>query len=182
MKNSWNIIQKQTVLDRNHVRVEEWTMKTHRGTERTFDIGIFSDAVMVIGFTSDDRWIIISQYLIAAQEHRFGTVAGFVEQGENPIAAAQREFLEETGYDAKEYVFLGSTMRDKWETGMFHFYLAKGAFQVGPQQLEEAEDISVHVVETNQLIELLETNQIHDVGSVACTEKALRNILPVIKQ
>ena len=54
--------------------------------------------VNVIAITPDDRFVMVRQY-----RHGLGIIstelcAGVVEQGEEPIDAAKRELLEETGY------------------------------------------------------------------------------------
>jgi ADP-ribose pyrophosphatase len=66
-----------------------------------------------------------------------------MEPGEDPLSAAQRELLEETGYEAVDWIPLGSYRVDANRgAGMAYFFLAQGARRVAeaaPDDLEEQE-------------------------------------------
>lgn len=71
--------------------------------------------------------------MIRSYRHGLGRVslcapAGFVNPGESPLQAAQRELIEETGYEASEWQDLGSFVVDgNRQCGTAHIFLARNA-------------------------------------------------------
>jgi len=57
-------------------------------------------SVVVLAHSSDGRIVLVRQYRYAVREFLWELVAGGLEPGERPLAAARRELLEETGYRA----------------------------------------------------------------------------------
>jgi ADP-ribose pyrophosphatase len=64
-----------------------------------------------------------------------------LEPNEDPLAAAQRELLEETGHKAAQWIDLGRYCVDgNRGAGSAHLFLAKGAFRVGPVKSDDLEE------------------------------------------
>lgn len=59
--------------------------------------------VVVLPILPDGRILFVEQYRYALGEHLLELPAGKLEPGENPMAAIQRELMEETGYEAKAW-------------------------------------------------------------------------------
>jgi ADP-ribose pyrophosphatase len=75
--------------------------------------------------------------------------AGYLNTGETPLHAAQRELFEETGYTAREWEPLGSFMVDgNRQCGTAHLFLARNAQRVAaasnpdPNEVVEIELVS----------------------------------------
>ena len=68
-------------------------------------------------------------------------VGGYLEPGEEPLAAAQRELREETGYAAAEWECLGCYRVDANRgAGMGTFFLARGAQPVTERDADDLEE------------------------------------------
>lgn len=61
-----------------------------------------SGSVVILAHTDDGRIVLVRQYRYGVKQFLWELVAGGLEPGEKPLAAARRELLEETGYRAKK--------------------------------------------------------------------------------
>jgi ADP-ribose pyrophosphatase len=59
-------------------------------------------SVVVLAHSGDGRIVLVRQYRYPAKQFLWELIAGGLEPGERPLAAARRELLEETGYRAKK--------------------------------------------------------------------------------
>jgi ADP-ribose pyrophosphatase len=74
--------------------------------------------------------------------------AGLVDAHEAPIKAAQRELLEETGYQSDHWTELGSHFSDPTGSTMrYHFWLAQDCQQITDPDLEPEEQIETFPVQ-----------------------------------
>jgi ADP-ribose pyrophosphatase len=68
-------------------------------------------------------------------------VGGYIEPGEEPLAAAKRELLEETGYEARQWESLGDFSVDgNRGNGIAHFFLAREAHPVTEPDADDLEE------------------------------------------
>jgi ADP-ribose pyrophosphatase len=109
------------------------------------------------------------QYRHAAAQYLYEIPAGSLEQGEDPLAGAKRELLEETGYKAKQWSklvryyaspgFLGEWMQ---------VFLAEG-LTPGDAQPEEDELIELFAVPLSELLREIEAGRILDGKTITAT-------------
>jgi 8-oxo-dGTP pyrophosphatase MutT (NUDIX family) len=98
-------------------------------TGRTHDFYVIEapDWINVVPLTTSGEVILIEQYRHGAGELSLEIPGGMLDAGESPAEAAGRELVEETGYAARELIFLGRTrpnpaIQDNW----IHTFLARG--------------------------------------------------------
>jgi ADP-ribose pyrophosphatase len=101
------------------------------------------DYVNVAAITDEGRFLVFRQVKYGVEGESLAPVGGYLEPGEEPLSAARRELLEETGYQAARWTGLGRYRVDgNRGVGMAYFFLAEGAQHVAmpePDDLEEQE-------------------------------------------
>jgi 8-oxo-dGTP pyrophosphatase MutT (NUDIX family) len=108
----------------------------------------FPSWVNVIAVTLDGRLVLIRQYRHGLGRIDFEIPAGVCEPSDAmPLAAAQRELLEETGYGGgtwSEWMVLSAN--PALQNNLTHSFLALNVECQCPQKLEATEELSVHLV------------------------------------
>lgn len=78
------------------------------GQEHDFYVLQSPDWVNVIPLTPDEHVVMVRQYRHGTRGIGLEIPGGLAKPGDSVEAAARRELLEETGYEASEFIFLGS--------------------------------------------------------------------------
>jgi 8-oxo-dGTP pyrophosphatase MutT (NUDIX family) len=95
-----------------------------------------------MAITNDQQVILLEQYRHPVGETLYELPGGFIEPGEDPISAIERELLEETGFKFDHIERLGETMANPGVlNNTTQLFLATGGIQVQEQQLDANEEI-----------------------------------------
>jgi ADP-ribose pyrophosphatase len=115
-----------------------------------------------------DPFILLErQYRHAAGQYLYEIPAGKLDEGEEPLAGAKRELLEETGYQAKHWsklvrFFASPGFLGEW----MQVYLAEG-LTPGDAQPEDDEQIELFAVPLSELLRQIEAGRILDGKTIA---------------
>ena len=129
-------------------------------------------AVVILPQLSANTFLFIKQYRHSLQKTILELPAGTLGVGEDPLLCAQRELIEETNYQASEWISLGTLYpAPGFCDEVQHLFLARG---LTPHQGVKDEDEVIEVVNLsgNDLLGALKNNELQDGKSLACILRA----------
>lgn len=156
----WEILKSEYLIRRPWLTARRDHVKLPTGAEiPEYYILEYPDWVNVIAITKEGKFLLVRQYRHGIQETRHELCAGVCEKGEEPLLSAQRELYEETGYGKGEWtLWMTLSANASTMTNLTYCYLAVGVEQVSTQHLEETEDLSIHLLEEEEVKALLQND------------------------
>ena len=175
----WKTKARKTVLDKKPwLTVEQHTVELPDSQLiPNWPWIITPDYVNVVAVTEDGRFICFRQVKYGIEGTTLSVVGGYVNEGEAPLTAAQRELLEETGYEAPDWLSLGSYLVDPNRgiaTG--HLFLARQARYVTTRDADDLEEQELLLLTRTELETALECGEIKVLAWAAAVAFALRHI------
>lgn len=155
---TWKTRDRQIILEqRPWLVVEHHTVELPDGRViANWPWVITPDYINVVALTTANTFLCFRQTKYAIGSVSLALVGGYLEPGEEPLAAAQRELREETGYAAAEWVNLGSYRVDANRgAGVGHLFFARQAQLVSAitaDDLEEQQLLHLNYTELAQAL------------------------------
>ena len=101
--------------------------------------------VIIFPRTQEGKFLCFRQPKYAIEGVGVAPVGGYIEPEEEPMLAAKREMLEETGYESNSWTPLGSFVVDgNHGGGTAHLFLAENARKVAEPIVDDLEE-QVHI-------------------------------------
>ncbi|QHV94423.1 NUDIX hydrolase [Spirosoma endbachense] len=117
------------------------------GTIPNYFVLEYPDWINVVAITTEGQVVLIRQYRHGIAGVHYELCAGVVDPGEEPLVAAQRELLEETGFGGGQWTPLMTLSANPGtHANLTHSFLAIGVEPKQAQHLESTEEITVHIV------------------------------------
>jgi ADP-ribose pyrophosphatase len=161
------VLSSETVFVCPLFRVQHDRIVEPGGRQNERDVIRHNGSVVILALDNaknkKDPWVVMErQYRHAANQYLWELPAGKIDADEEPLAAAKRELIEETGYRAKKWSplveyyaspgFLGESMK---------VFLAEG-LKAGDAHPEEDEEIELRLVRLSDVLKMIEKGAIHD--------------------
>ncbi|MFW5714721.1 MAG: NUDIX hydrolase [Brevefilum sp.] len=140
---TWETIARKAALDMPpFLKVETHTVQLPDGQViENWPWLISPDFVNIVVITEENEYLCFRQTKYSIEGTSLAPVGGYIEQGEDPLAAAKRELLEETGYEARNWEALGQFVVDgNRGNGIAHFFLARDAYPVAEINSDDLEE------------------------------------------
>jgi ADP-ribose pyrophosphatase len=137
------------------------------GRELTRDVVRHNGSVVILAVDDskskrDPMIVMERQYRHAAKEFLLEVPAGKMEEGEDALAGAKRELLEETGFKAKRWRKMVRYFASPGFLGEFmQVFLAEG-LTLGDAQPEYDEQIEIEMMPLSRLLKMMDEGKIHD--------------------
>ena len=158
----WETVSRKTILNYSKfLTVESHTVKLPDG-EIIHDWAwlIIPSAAIVLAVTDDNKFLCFRQTKYALEGTSLAPVGGMLEPNETPLDAAKRELLEEMGYEASDWVNLGSHILDPNRgIATMHLFLALNAKRVAEPNSDDLEDQELLFLSRNEIENALQAGE-----------------------
>ena len=148
------------------------TVRLPDGGEATREYVVHPGAVVVVPLLQGPdgrlRIVLERQYRYPVGRVMVELPAGKLDAGEDPLVCGQRELLEETGYQAREWARAGQMhLAIAYSTEVIHIYFARG-LQAGERQLDAGEFLDVFSLTPETLLAWCREGRVTDAKTLAC--------------
>jgi len=136
------------------------------------------DFVLIVAVNENNQFLLIKQYRRGVDDHVIEVPAGWIDKQETPQQAAQRELLEETGYQAKEIIPLGEIYAMPSFSSIKAFiFLAKIANRPDQEIATEAdENLTSRLFTREKLVKMIAENKIKSMAGLSALNLAFHEI------
>lgn len=145
-------ISSTKILDGDFLHALRDTVCLPDGSEATREYIIHPGAVMIVAQLDDGRLVLERQYRYPVQQVMVEFPAGKIDAGEDSLACARRELLEETGYTARLWAKAGVLHPViSYSTECIDIWFARD-LQAGERQLDAGEFLDVFTATPAELL------------------------------
>jgi ADP-ribose pyrophosphatase len=166
----WKTLKKETILDHSKfLKVEQHTIELPDGViKENWPWVVSPDYVLVIPVTDRKTLFLFHQTKYAVEKTSLAPVGGYLEPGEEALAAAKRELREEMGCEALEWIPLGSYPNNgNHGGGNGHLFLALNVKKVCEPTIDDLEEMELVELTIEEAEQKLLQGEVKVMGWVA---------------
>ena len=144
------------------------------GREGPFGVVEMVDGSSVLALDSDDNVHLVREFKYALGRDSLEVISGGIDEGESPLAAAQRELREEVGLVASEWQEMDAI--DPFTTAIRcrnHLFLARGLSH-GAAAPEDGEELALVTLPFERALEMVLVGEISHAASCVLLLRAAR--------
>ena len=162
MQNPWTKLSSKTIYKNEWIRLREDQVITPTGTKGIYGVVETKPAIGVIPLTDDLQTYLVGQYRYTLDVYSWEIPEGGGLDGEDILAGAQRELLEETGLTAKKWTYLDTMYTSNSITNEIgYLYLAEELTE-GEARPDHTEDLQIRKLPFMEAWDMVLKNEIKD--------------------
>jgi ADP-ribose pyrophosphatase len=124
-------------------------------------------AVMIVPLLADGKVVLERQFRYPLDRTMIEFPAGKIDSGEPPVECARRELLEETGYRAARWSYLGALHNAiAYCDEKIEIYLAEDLIHAGSNALDAGETLEVFTAPWRELLDWVREGRVTDVKTM----------------
>lgn len=159
-------VDSRTVYDGKFLHVNRDSVRLPDGSITTREYIVHPGAVLMLPVLPDGRLVAVRQYRYPHRRVFLEFPAGKLDPGEDALATAKRELVEEAGYTAKRWTRLGVIHPViAYSTEAIELYLAEDLTHVGAK-LDEGEFLEVRELSVDEMLDAIDRGEISDAKTV----------------
>lgn len=176
-------LSSELVLDGGFLKVKRDQVLLPSGNQSQREYILHPGAVLIIPMLDNGNLLLERQFRYPLNRVFVELPAGKIDPDEDLLFTGQRELLEETGYAAKEWMYLGHQHPCiGYSDEVIHMFLAKG-LEERDTNFDEDEAIELIEASLDDCLQMVATQQITDGKTVLAlmyVEKYLQGIWPAV--
>lgn len=153
----WKVLESEYVVKEPWMTVRKDKLRLPDGRVKEGYWSLeYPDWINVIALTRDGHFLFERQYRHGLDIVEWEIPAGVIEKGEEPLHAAQRELMEETGFGGGEWQpFMETCQNPGTCNNITHTFLATNVEHKGSQHFDANEDLDVYLLTQEQVFDIL---------------------------
>ncbi len=159
----WRKLEEREVYSR-YRRVVSRRFELPNGRTSDFEVLLNPPIVAVLAVTREGEVVLVREFRPGPEAVLVGLPGGVVDPGEDPLAAAQRELGEETGY-AGNFRYVGSHFASAYSTHRMHATLATDCYKAGDTSADPGEHLEVVLMPLADFREYARSGELTDVST-----------------
>jgi 8-oxo-dGTP pyrophosphatase MutT (NUDIX family) len=165
--NPWRTLNQREVYDNPWISVRHDEVLRPDGQPGVYGMVHFKNrAIGVLPLDEDGYTWLVGQYRYTLREYSWEIPEGGCPAEEEPLAAAQRELLEETGLRAARWQLLGRAHLSNSVSDEEAFYFLATGLTQGEAQPEGTEKLQVRRLAFSAVLRMVQAGEISDALSV----------------
>lgn len=160
-------LSEQTIYEGNYLTLTNITVELPDGNITNRDIVKHPGACAIIPFLDNNKILLIEQFRKPLEKTILEIPAGKLDLNEDPLICAHRELEEETGYRAKNMIYLGSiATAPGFCDEIIHLYKATDLY-IGTKSCDEDEFTEVKSFTLNEVKTMIKSGEIIDTKTIS---------------
>jgi ADP-ribose pyrophosphatase len=174
----WHRRSSKLVIDSKYMRLRVDEVELPNGTiVPNYYVRESNGFVLVFPVTVDRRIVLVRQYRYGSDAIHLELPAGTLDDGEDALRCAQRELLEETGYEAAHWQFLGSYFAEPVRANAkARIFLALDARKIREPALDPTEVMEVELATFEEFRAMLRDGRIDAGHALVAGYRALDSL------